>query len=118
LHPLPAHVRSLTDSSYLALAAAAFVAAALVQVVMYLRVLRIPLQSGDPERFRPALMRWIKIDLPVQGAILAAAGIYIAVQTSHHVRGVGLVGPPVGAVLGSALPLQVVAMAMMRVFRP
>jgi len=63
------------------------------------------------------MVRWIKVDLVIQIAILAGAGIYIAVQTSHHVRGPGLVAPPVGAVLGSALPLQVVVAAMLRAVR-
>ena len=63
------------------------------------------------------MVRWIKVDLFIQAAILAGAGVYIAVQTSHHVRGAGLVAPPVGAVLGSALPLQVVVAAMLRAVR-
>ena len=60
------------------------------------------------------MVRWIKVDLVIQAAILGGAGLYIAVQTTNHVRGAGLVGPPVGAVLGSALPLQVVVAAMLR----
>ena len=118
MHPLPAYLRSLTDSSYLALAAASFVVAALAQLAMYLQVLRAPLQSGDPELVRPAIMRWVRYDVPVQTVILGAAALWFGIQTSHHARGMALVGPPVGAVLGSALPLQVVAMAMMRALRP
>ena len=63
------------------------------------------------------MVRWIKVDLVIQAAILAAAGVYIAVQTSNHGCGAGLVAPPVGAVLGSALPLQVVVAAMLRAAR-
>jgi hypothetical protein len=63
------------------------------------------------------MIRWIKLDLVIQAAILVGAGVYIAVQTSNHVRGAGLVGPPVGAVLGSALPLQLVVAAMLRAIR-
>ena len=108
----------MTDTAYLAVAAAAFVVAALAQLALYLRVLRAPLQSGDPERVRPAIVRWVRYDLPVQTGILGAAAIWFAIQTSHHAHGVALVGPPVAAVLGSALPLQIVAMAMMRALRP
>jgi len=63
------------------------------------------------------MVRWIKVDLVLQTAILAGAGVYIAVQTSNHVRGAGLVAPPVGAVVGSALPLQLVVAAMLRAVR-
>ena len=63
------------------------------------------------------MVRWIKVDLVIQAAILAGAGVYIAVQTSNHVRGAGMVAPPVGAVLGSALPLHVVVAAMLRAVR-
>jgi hypothetical protein len=94
------------------------VAAAALQVAVYVWVLRPSLQSGDPARLRPGMVRWLRLDVPIQAAILAGAGIYIAVQTANHVRGVGLMGPPAGAVLGSALPLQVVAMSMMRAIRP
>jgi hypothetical protein len=118
LHPLPAHLRCrLTDSAYLALAAAVFVLAGLLQLGLYLRLLRPSLKSADPELVRTGMVRWIKIDLVIQVAILAAAGAYIAVQTSNHVRGAGLVAPPVGAVLGSALPLQVVVAGMLRAIR-
>jgi hypothetical protein len=107
----------MTDSSYLALAAAVFVMAGLLQLGLYLRLLRPSLKSGDPEELRAGMVRWIKIDLVIQVAILAGAGAYIALQTSNHVRGAGLVGPPVGAVLGSALPLQVVVAGMLRAIR-
>jgi hypothetical protein len=117
VHPLPAHLRRLSDSSYLALAAAVFVAAALVQLGLYYRLLRPSLRTRDAGLVRAGLVRWIKLDLVIQAAILVGAGVYIAVQTSNHVRGAGLVGPPVGAVLGSALPLQVVVAAMLRAIK-
>lgn len=91
--------------------------AALVQLALYLRLLRPSLRTREPELVRAGMMRWIKLDLVIQVAILVAAGVYIAVQTSNHVRGAGLVGPPVGAVLGSALPLQVVVAGMLRAIR-
>jgi hypothetical protein len=84
---------------------------------LYFRLLRPSLQTRDTELVRAGTVRWIKLDLVIQAAILAGAGVYIAVQTSNHVRGAGLVGPPVGAVLGSALPLQVVVAAMLRAVR-
>ena len=107
----------MSDSGYLAVSAAVFVAAALVQLGLYFRLLRPSLQTRDPELIRSGMIRWIKIDLVIQAAILIGAGVYIAVQTSHRVRGAGLVGPSVGAVLGSALPLQLVVAAMLRSIR-
>ena len=91
--------------------------AVIVQVGMYLRFLRPSLRSQQVEVVRAGMIRWLKLDLPIQAAILALSGIYIAVQTANHVRGIGLAAPPAAAVVGSALPLQLVVAALLRSVR-
>ena len=52
-----------------------------------------------------------------QAMVIGGCVLYVAVMTSRHGHGVAWVAPPAGAVFGSALPLQVVAMAIARAAR-
>jgi hypothetical protein len=66
---------------------------------------------------RPALKRWIKVSIVWQAAVLAACAIYLAALGSSHGRSVAWISPAVGAAFGTALPLQLVVMAIMRSVR-
>lgn len=66
---------------------------------------------------RPALTRWLKVVFVWQVLVIAASAIYIVVMGSTHPRGIAWGAPPVGAVVGTALPLQVAAMAILRASR-
>jgi hypothetical protein len=80
-------------------------------------MLRVPLRSRNFEQLRPALKRWIK----VTGAwnLLVAAGcvIYFVLVSSRHGRALAWVAPPIGAVFGSALALQLVVTPIARAAR-
>jgi hypothetical protein len=80
-------------------------------------MLRVPLRSGNFEQLRPALKRWIK----VTGAwnLLVAAGcvVYFVLVSSRHGHTVAWIAPPIGAVFGSALALQLVVMPIARATR-
>jgi hypothetical protein len=80
-------------------------------------MLRVPLRSRDFEQLRPALKRWIK----VTGAwnLLVAAGcvVYFLAVGSRHGHAVAWIAPPIGAVFGSALALQLVVMPISRATR-
>jgi hypothetical protein len=80
-------------------------------------MLRVPLRSGNFEQLRPALKRWIK----VTGAwnLLVAAGcvIYFVLVSSRHGHALAWVAPPIGAVFGSALALQLVVTPIARAAR-
>ncbi|HEX9475975.1 MAG TPA: hypothetical protein VGA41_04915 [Candidatus Dormibacteraeota bacterium] len=67
---------------------------------------------------RPALGRWLKVVLPWQLAVVVASTGYVAVLASMHVRGFAWVAPAIGAVFGTAMPLQVVVIAILRASRP
>ena len=122
MYPLPPHVRrlaspGLSDSSYLALGAFVFIVALGVQLGLYLGMLRAPLQSGDLERARPAVTRWVKIALGWQTVVLVASGGYVVVTGSSHPRGFAWIAPAIAAVIGTALPLQVAVATILRAGR-
>ena len=66
---------------------------------------------------RPAIGRWLKVVLAWQVGVVAASATYVAVLASMHPRGLAWVAPALGAVFGTALPLQVVVVAILRAGR-
>jgi hypothetical protein len=93
------------------------VVAGAVQYGLYHRLLREPLQSRDVEMVRPAVKRWMLIAIVWQALVLGGSGIYMLVIGSQHAPGFAWVFPALGATFGSALPLQFVAMAALRLAR-
>ncbi len=63
---------------------------------------------------RAAVGRWLKVVLVWQAVVVAGSATYVAVLASQHTRGFAWVAPAVGAVFGTALPLQVAVIAMLR----
>jgi len=72
------------------------------------------LRSNELEHVRPALKRWLRIAIIWQVMVLAGCGIYLAAVTSRHGPGIAWISPAVGAVFGTALPLQFVVVAILR----
>ncbi len=94
-----------------------FAAALAVQFALYATMLQRQVRSGDLEQARPAVTRWIKTVLVYQTLVLVAAGGYVVVIASSHPRGFAWVAPPLGAVVGTALPLQVAVATILRAAR-
>ncbi|HEY2598648.1 MAG TPA: hypothetical protein VGJ79_09225 [Candidatus Dormibacteraeota bacterium] len=94
-----------------------FLAAGAIQYGLYHRFLREPLRSRDVEKARPAFMRWITIAIAWQVLVLGGSALYMVVVGSRHEPGIAWVMPAAGATFGSALPLQLVAMAALRLAR-
>jgi uncharacterized membrane protein len=91
-----------------------FVAAAIIQLGLYFRLLREPLRIHDLEKTRAALKGWIKVAVVWQVIVLGACAAYLVALSSSHGPGIAWISPAVGAVLGTALPLQFVVMAILR----
>jgi hypothetical protein len=91
--------------------------AAAVQYGLYHFLLREPLRSRDVEKTRPAFVRWMVIAIVWQGFVLGGSAIYVLALGSWHGPGFAWVSPAVGVTLGSALPLQFVAMSALRMAR-
>jgi hypothetical protein len=107
----------VNDSSYLAAALGVFLLAAGVQLGLYFSLLRRALESGDALRMRSAFVRWIAVDVVWQAVVLVAGYAYFAAGARAHNAGVAWIFPGVAAIIGTALPLQLVAMAALRAAR-
>jgi hypothetical protein len=88
-----------------------------LQYSLYHRLLREPLRTRDLEKVRPALKRWIKVAIVWQVLVLSACALYLAALGSKHGHGIAWIFPAVGAAFGTALPLQLVVMAILRSMR-
>jgi hypothetical protein len=89
-----------------------------VQYALYHYLLRQPLQSHDVTVMRPAVVRWLKVVLAWQVVVVAASVVYVAVLAATHPHGYAWVAPAIGAVFGTALPLQFAVVAILRASRP
>lgn len=88
-----------------------------VQFGLYAWLLRRALLTHDISVMRPAILGWLKVVLVWQVAVVAASATYVAVLGSSHPGGFAWVAPAVGAIVGTAMPLQVVVIAIMRAGR-
>ena len=66
---------------------------------------------------RPAVGRWLKVVLLWQVLVIAASVGYVAVLASNHTRGYAWIVPAIAAVFGTAIPLQVAVVAILRASR-
>ena len=86
-----------------------------VQYAGYQRVLAAGLRAGDPEVRRRAPKRWLAFAAAWQLIVLAGVVGYAVVATrGGRPDGLGWAAPPVAAVLGTALPLQLAAARLAR----
>jgi len=80
-------------------------------------MLRRALRLSDLELARPAIGRWVKTVLVFQTLVLLATGLYVWVMGSKHLHGIAWTAPAIGAVIGTALPLQLAVMSILRAGR-
>jgi hypothetical protein len=66
---------------------------------------------------RPALGRWLKVVLLWQLVVVVACAAYVSVLASQHPRGVAWIVPAIAAIFGTAIPLQVAVLAILRASR-
>ena len=85
-----------------------------IQLGLYISMLQGALRSWDMDRARPAVMRWFKTVLVWQLLVVVGAALYVAAVGTHHLRGFAWVTPAVAAVFGTAIPLQVVVVSILR----
>jgi len=88
-----------------------------VQYAIYNRVLKRPLLTHDLAQMRRAVGRWLKVVLLWQVVVVAASAGYVAVLGSQHPRGFAWVVPALAAIFGTAIPLQVAVVAILRASR-
>jgi hypothetical protein len=88
-----------------------------VQLGLYGWLLRRALLTRDISVMRPAIFSWLKVVLVWQVAVVVASATYVAVLGSMHPGGFAWVAPAIGAIFGTAMPLQVAVIAIMRAGR-
>jgi hypothetical protein len=88
-----------------------------VQFGLYQRLLRRALLTRDLAVMRPAIFSWLKVVLVWQVAVVVASASYVVVLGSKHPGGFAWVAPAIGAIFGTAMPLQVAVIAIMRAGR-
>jgi hypothetical protein len=74
-------------------------------------------RSDDLELRRSAVLSYFKWLAAWEAAVLLAAVAYLLVLRSAHPSGLAWIAPAVGAVVGNALPLQLVVVAVSRASR-
>jgi hypothetical protein len=89
-----------------------------VQYGLYHYMLRQQLQTRDVAMMRPAVVRWLKVVLAWQVVVVGLSVVYVAVLAATHPPGYAWVAPAIGAVFGTALPLQFAVVAILRAGRP
>jgi hypothetical protein len=80
-------------------------------------LLRPALGSRDIDRARPAFVRWIIVDAAWQAVVLAAGYVYFLAGARAHTGGIAWIAPGLAAILGTALPLQVVVISLLNAAR-
>ncbi len=88
-----------------------------IQYGLYRVLLRGALQTHDAGLLRPGIERWLKVVIVWQALVVVGSGTYVAVLASAHARGYAWVAPAVGAVFGTAVPLQFALIAILRASR-
>ena len=80
-------------------------------------MLRGPLRTRDIATIRPAINRWLLVTIAWQVLLIAGCVAYLVVLGSGHGRSSAWIAPPVGAAFGLAVPLNFIAMAILRAVR-
>jgi hypothetical protein len=114
---VPAHLRRLTDSAYLAAGLAVLLVAAAIQYGLFAWLLRPTLRSGNAAGSRPVFVRWILSALAFPAVVLIAAAAYMILVGRRHPQGLAWAAPPLAALVGTALPLQLVIASITRAAR-
>jgi hypothetical protein len=89
-----------------AAAAGAFAACVAVMGLVHRGILAAGLRQPEPEARRRALARWIGAVVGFQLLLCVAIVLYLLVTANSHAPALDRAIPPLGAVLGNALALQ------------
>ena len=84
------------------------------QYLGYERILAAGLRGPDVDARRRAVKRWALFVVGWQALVVAAAFAYAIAMGRGGARGLAWVAPIVAALMGTALPLQLAVMRLMR----
>jgi hypothetical protein len=83
----------------------------------YRAILTPGLRQPDVEARRRALTRWVGAVVGFQLLLVAAIAVYLVLTANAHWPALGRALPPLGAVLGNALTLQLAVIRLARALR-
>jgi hypothetical protein len=63
------------------------------------------------------MLRWLKFYAAFETVIIVAGVAWLAANRFGHVRGYSWIAPPIGLLVGSALPLQIILAMVTRAGR-
>ncbi|MBO0687907.1 MAG: hypothetical protein J2P45_32550 [Candidatus Dormibacteraeota bacterium] len=114
---MPAHALRAVLNLYVALAAGAFLAALALNGLAYGLVLSPGLRQLDVDARRRALTRWVGAVVGIQVLVGLAIVVYLVLPAPSPTSGLGRALPPLGAVLGNGLGLQLGVFRLARALR-
>lgn len=104
----------MSESTYLGLGFLSLLAAMAVHYAGWRTLLWPGLSSTEPLTRRAALVRWGKFAGAWQIVVLVLCAGWVAFFNTRHARGLWWAAPPVGLLVGTALPLQFVVLGIVR----
>ena len=107
----------MTAYSYIGLGFAVMVITATIQYMGWVRIGARGLRSADADTSQGALRRWMLFVVLYQAVVLTITIGYVVICVHSHVREGAWPAPAIGAVIGTALPLQMAVMGIARAAR-
>lgn len=85
-----------------------------VQFMGYDRILAAGLRAPELEARRGAVKRWVGFAVVWQALVVVGVVVYMLVVTRTRRSGFAWITPPLGALLGTALPYQLAVARLVR----
>lgn len=104
----------MSDGAYLGAGLAAFLLCLGIQLGAYQRLLRPALRADEAGQRRRGLRRWVTFLVIFQVLVVAAGVAYALLAARVHQGGLAWVAPPLGAIVGTAIPLQLAVAGISR----
>ena len=104
----------LSSNGYLLIGVACFLISLGVQLGGYQRLLRPALRAPELAARGAGLKRWVIFLVSWQVLVLVGIAAYAIPIVASHPRGFAWAAPPLGAIMGTALPLQLAVSGIAR----
>lgn len=104
----------MSDGAYLGAGVAAFLVCLGVQLGGYQRLLRPALRAAEAGQRRLGLRRWVTFLVVFQLLVIGLVVAYALLAARAHPHGLAWAAPPLGAIVGTAIPLQLAVAGISR----
>ena len=104
----------MSEGAYLGAGVAAFLVCLAVQLGGYYRLLQPALRASEAPQRRLGLRRWVAFLVVWQLLVIAAVVVYAVLAARSHPHGLAWAAPALGAIAGTAIPLQLAVAGISR----